>query len=379
MLYGRELGLGPMQSLNMIQSIKGRVGLKPEAMRALVRSQGHQIWVKAQSNDSITMCGHRKEDPQEVVVEVTWSMDDAKRAQLSGAGNWQKYPRAMLTARCTAELCRLHFADVIGGLSYTPEELAEMPSIEAEVVEPGPAEPVDVKRAKGVLMDAIRRQGWPYEQGSRDCPAVVEAARAWGDREGITVGELNELCAGIAVYREVEDVDRLAAQLSGGEGGPAATGTEPPQEGCPAVDVSASDESAGSDGAVASAGPGSGSDGPAVRAADAGNGDAGRPFDDGAAGPVSVTIGSDAGRTLHVDLARAGVAKKSDQEAFILCASNGRTARASALVAEEASRVLFFADSVKEGRMSMADIVGAAAELVEGGEPRLPRQARSAR
>jgi hypothetical protein len=40
-------------------------------------------------------------------------------------GAWSKYPRAMLSARATAELCRLHFADVIGGLSYTPEEIAD--------------------------------------------------------------------------------------------------------------------------------------------------------------------------------------------------------------------------------------------------------------
>src|SRR5579875_2173161 len=125
MLYGRELGLGPMQSLNLIQSIQGSVGLKPEGMRALVRMKGHRIWPAEMCDTKVALCGWRHGDPPDAVVTVTWTLEDARRAGLDKGSNWAKYPRAMLIARATSELCRLHFADVIGGLSYTPEEMGE--------------------------------------------------------------------------------------------------------------------------------------------------------------------------------------------------------------------------------------------------------------
>lgn len=118
-LYGAELGIGPMQSLSSINMIQGRPSLSAETMRALVLQSGNQIRVEA-TNESATAKCHRKEwDGWE---SVTFTLEDAKRAGLRG-DNWAKYPRAMLSARVTSEACRLYFADIIAGLSYCPEEI----------------------------------------------------------------------------------------------------------------------------------------------------------------------------------------------------------------------------------------------------------------
>jgi hypothetical protein len=119
-LYGRELGIGPMQALQQIHVIKGKPGASPELMRALIQRAGHSIVRNAATDTSVTLHGKRADTGDEETV--TWTLDDAKRAGLT-SGAWKAYPRAMLLARATSELARSLFADVISGISYTPEEL----------------------------------------------------------------------------------------------------------------------------------------------------------------------------------------------------------------------------------------------------------------
>jgi len=136
-LYGEELGIGPMQSLNSIHVIEGKPGMSPELMRGLVARAGHRIDVKEASAERVTLWGKRADNDSEATV--SWTMDDARLAGLAGRGAWKTYPRAMLLARATSELCRMIFADVVAGLSYTQEELA---SISGQVWDEVPADPL---------------------------------------------------------------------------------------------------------------------------------------------------------------------------------------------------------------------------------------------
>jgi hypothetical protein len=126
-LYGHELGLGPMQSLNTINIIGGRPSLSPEGMRALVLSAGHRIRVSGDDESATAQC-HRREWPADEWTSHTFTMADAQRADLVGkpGSSWKKYPRAMLMARATSEACRADFSDVIRGLSYTTDEVIDM-------------------------------------------------------------------------------------------------------------------------------------------------------------------------------------------------------------------------------------------------------------
>lgn len=129
-LFGEELGIGPMQSLNSIHVIEGKPSMSPELMRALVARAGHRIDVKEATNERVTLWGKRCDNDSEATV--TWTMDDAKQAGLAGRGAWKTYPRAMLLARATSELCRMVFADVVAGLSYTDEEVASVAGVDWE-------------------------------------------------------------------------------------------------------------------------------------------------------------------------------------------------------------------------------------------------------
>lgn len=121
-LTGRELGFAPMMALSSLHSIKGRVGLSAEAMRALVLQAGHEIITTTSTSQQCTMKGKRVGASD--WTEVTWTMADARAAGLlSGKADsgWSKYPRQMLQARTSSELCRLAFPDVIRGLASLEE------------------------------------------------------------------------------------------------------------------------------------------------------------------------------------------------------------------------------------------------------------------
>jgi hypothetical protein len=117
-LYGREVGFGPMQALASLHSIKGRVAMSAEAMRAKALEAGHDLVVVDSSSAKCTVKGRRRGG--EEWTSITWTIDDAKRAGLRG-DNWTHYPRQMLQARATAELCRLIFPDAIHGLPAVEE------------------------------------------------------------------------------------------------------------------------------------------------------------------------------------------------------------------------------------------------------------------
>jgi hypothetical protein len=138
-LYGHEVGLEPMQSLAKIAVIEGRPSLSSEAQRALIYRAGHELWIEESTNTRATVAGRRRDS--KITQRVTWTLDDAKKAQIGGKKNWQTYPRQMLVARATAELARQVFADVIGGMAATEEledviEPADTPTVETVDQEP---------------------------------------------------------------------------------------------------------------------------------------------------------------------------------------------------------------------------------------------------
>lgn len=154
-LSGQEARIGPMQALRQIfVTDDGKVGMAAELMRSLVLRDGHEIWPEDYSNTRVTMAGRRRGNPDANPTRVTWTMDDAKKAGLGAKQNWTKYPRAMLTARATTELCRLVFPDVIAGISYSLEELED-----GDVDTPPPADTngTNPEAKKTVTRKATRR------------------------------------------------------------------------------------------------------------------------------------------------------------------------------------------------------------------------------
>lgn len=133
-LAGREVGIGPMTALQHLHVIDGRPAMSAQLMRALVLAAGHTIRVQESTMARCILVGARRGGVEQ---SVTWTMDDARRAGVAGRPSWGRYPRQMLLARATGELCRAVFPDVLGGMGYTHEEAAELDSApDVPAVEP---------------------------------------------------------------------------------------------------------------------------------------------------------------------------------------------------------------------------------------------------
>lgn len=124
-LAGREIGLGPMSSLQNILVIDGRPTMTSLLMRQLIFAAGHSIHYSESTDFRCVVKGRRR--GEEDWTTITWTIDQAKKAGLDNKMNWKRYPKQMLQARATGELARLAFADCLGGMGYLEDELIDSP------------------------------------------------------------------------------------------------------------------------------------------------------------------------------------------------------------------------------------------------------------
>jgi hypothetical protein len=139
-LYGRELGIGPMEAIGQLYLVDGSVSMTAKLMSALIHEAGHVLKIKATLTKADVTC-LRWHAPSRQMIEVgvsSFSMEDAKRAGLKDKPTYKQYPRTMLTNRAISQAARMFYADVISGVGYVAEELGvpltEDPDYEAEFV-----------------------------------------------------------------------------------------------------------------------------------------------------------------------------------------------------------------------------------------------------
>ncbi|WP_103339890.1 hypothetical protein [Amycolatopsis sp. CA-126428] len=167
-LTGREMGLGPMTSLQHIHVVKGKPGKSAEIMRAMVLAAGHHIRDVEVTDTRAVLEGRRRDE--ETWTRVQFTADQAKRARIDLGG----YPEDKLYARATTRLCRRKFADVVGGIAATVDELedGEIPDTPgaAQTGSPAPAAP---EAAPAPKRTAQRRTG-PKKAAPKAASATPE-------------------------------------------------------------------------------------------------------------------------------------------------------------------------------------------------------------
>ncbi|AMS02802.1 RecT-like ssDNA annealing protein [Gordonia phage Yeezy] len=190
-LYGAELGLTPIQSLQQIFVVHGTPAIYARTMVALLKSRGFKIWTESSSDEAVTVMGQAPDGTAEV---STWTIERAEKAgyvptiddatgkyKVNSKGNLignEKYltdPQAMLYAKAAAEVCRRLAPDVLLGIAYTREDL------ESETPENGPRRvPNEQTTAPGVD-DLRKRLGIAAAPKPTPEAPATEAAEAVGE------------------------------------------------------------------------------------------------------------------------------------------------------------------------------------------------------
>lgn len=186
MMYGRELGLPPITSLQSLHEINGKVGMSAEMMRARITAAGHEFVIVEATAQRCRIRCRRKEDKLDPeawrVVEYLYSEavlagDDRNKEGRQQGTNYQKRPVDMLVARCTTRAARWHFPEEIHGLS-SAEELDDL-ARSAEFEGPAPTSTAPVARtpkAERVTTRATRAASKPAAPPPTDRPAQASEA-----------------------------------------------------------------------------------------------------------------------------------------------------------------------------------------------------------
>ena len=159
MCLAQANGLHPAKAAERYHIIQGRPAMKADAMLAAFQESGGKVrWVKRTEKECTLHLSH----PQGGELDVTWSIDRATKAGLTGKSTWKQYPTQMLSARCVSEGVRALYPACLCGM-YTPEEVADFDTKPAP--QPTACEVVD----ENVTVEAVNKE--PEQQTELGTPA----------------------------------------------------------------------------------------------------------------------------------------------------------------------------------------------------------------
>lgn len=177
-LAGAELGIGPIASMTGIYIVKGRVTLSGNLMAALVRRHPRYDYRRVVRTAERAEVEFLRDGKSMGSSEFT--IEDAKRAQLTGGENWRKYPANMLWWRAFTNGARELCADVFAGSPvYTPDELgADIDPETGELVSPADALVAKTQTPPHYMAngEASKPSGSTVAQGAAAVEASLSAA-----------------------------------------------------------------------------------------------------------------------------------------------------------------------------------------------------------
>ena len=198
-MAGQELGLAPFASMRAVHVIEGNATLSANTMAGMIKSSGRYDYtvVKKEVDGCVIDFYEIIKGKRTKIGTESFDKAEAQAAQLLNKQNWQKYPKAMMFARCISNGTRTYCPDVFSGmLVYTPDELNARVAADGSVIDMDAdgnitnmpeqkTSPKSEKEEQAVEVD-------PSNEGTEDHPDITspdEPAEAAGPDEDVSESE----------------------------------------------------------------------------------------------------------------------------------------------------------------------------------------------
>jgi hypothetical protein len=215
MLVAQSEGRHPASVASEFDIIQGRPALKSQAALARFQAAGGKIqWTSRGPNK----CSAKFAHAQGGELEITWTMERANAAGLTGKATWRQYPDQMLSARVVAEGVRAVFPACLNGV-YLAEEVQDFDSkpmvrttTPVVIKEATPiVEVVQIEDAQEISWDA---GNW-YDAIKTQIDPVADAATRFLAAKGQLIDGQSWTDLGEGPYRKriIEATDKFIAAL----------------------------------------------------------------------------------------------------------------------------------------------------------------------
>lgn len=183
MLKGRELGIPPMQAFSSIAVINGKPTMSAELMLGMIFKNVPGAVVDFITTSDLK-CEIEAKRPNGKKTKFSFTIEDAKRANLTGKGPWVTYPAAMLRARCISAMARAMFPDALSGVVYTPEELGASVDDEGNVLDVAETVPTPADKEPAKIVT-------PLTTETRRDPPVDQYVIPFGKHKGNKLADMD--------------------------------------------------------------------------------------------------------------------------------------------------------------------------------------------
>lgn len=168
--WGYELGLAPMQALQNISVINGRPSVWGDSQVALVKAHPAFRGLREWQEGDTCFCEVKRALPDgEIEVTIkSFSLDQARKANLLNRPTWKSYPDRMLQMRARGFALRDAFPDALKGL-LSVEEAQDYPDAEPVDITP----PADIVKTIPTKAETSEELVNAISQNSQDDAEVV--------------------------------------------------------------------------------------------------------------------------------------------------------------------------------------------------------------